>query len=77
MAPALTKPSDEELKHEIENCYHPKLIQGDLCARVEGFLRPLEPKIIKFGQFKTDLISRPKLVWGIPNADGEYPLYYF
>ena len=68
---------DEEIREDLKGCYYPKLLQDDLCIRVEEFLHTIQPEIIKFGQFKVNLVSRPKYVWGIPNADGEYPLYLF
>ena len=67
----------EDISRELEDCYYPQLLPADVCARAEAFLRSMQPAIIKFGQHKVDLISRPKLVWGIPNADQEFPLYVF
>ena len=67
----------EEVRAELDNCYYPKLLPADLCTRIVDFLRTIQPKIVKYGQFKTDLVSRPKYVWGIANAEGEYPLYVF
>ena len=67
----------EEVRAEVDNCYFPNLLPTDLCTRIVDFLRTIQPKIVKYGQFKTDLVSRPKYVWGIANAEGEYPLYVF
>ena len=71
------EPVGEAVIKDIEDCYYPKLLPTDLCARVEKFLLTVKPAIIKFGNYKTALKSRPKYAWGIPNADDEYPLYYF
>ena len=71
------QPIANEMRSDLEGCYYPKLLSDDLRIRVEDFLRTIQPKIVKFGQFKVDLVSRPKFVWGITNADGEYPLYLF
>ncbi len=67
----------EEVRAELDNCYYPKLLPSNMCTRIVDFLRTIQPKIVKYGQYKADLVSRPKYVWGIANAEGEYPLYVF
>ena len=64
-----------EIAPLLERCYHDEFVQEPQRTEIWKCLTELEPYVVKWGQFKTPVRSRPKINFGIANEFGEYPLY--
>ena len=69
--------SAREIQQAARDSHFPQVLSDALQKEIKDFLWSVEPRIVKFGRFKVDLTSRPQRAWGIPNPDGDLPLYVY